>query len=130
MTLAAALALALVYAHPAAVTVALVESAALAHGVPRTLLAAACWQESRLGTAPRYASLCGVRVRHVYVRDDVMSAHLAALSLARRRAECSSWPHALAAYRYGTGCGAADRTGYVRRTLALARRIERAGGAP
>ena len=130
MTLATALSLVLLYAHPAAATVALVESAALAHGVPRALLAAVCFVESRLGTSPRYASLCGVRVRHVYVRDDVMSAHLAALSLARRHAECSSWPHALAAYRYGTGCGAVDRTGYVRRTLALQARIERAGGAP
>lgn len=97
--------------------------AAEVHRVPPFVLAAVCWAESRAGTAPRYASLCGVRVRHRYVRPDALSADLAAYALRRRRAECGSWPRALAAYRTGRGCDSTDPTGYARRVLAVARRL-------
>ncbi len=98
-------------------------TAAAVHRVPAPVLAAVCWAESRAGTAPRYASLCGVRVRHVYVRPDALSADIAARSLARRRAECGSWSRAIVAYRWGRGCAADDPTGYARRVLAVARRL-------
>lgn len=103
--------------------VAALTHAADAHHVPAPIVAAVCWAESRLGTAPRYASLCGVRIRHVYVRSDALSADIAALSLRRRRAECGSWPRALAYYRTGRGCGSTDPTGYARRVLRVAQRL-------
>jgi hypothetical protein len=83
--------------------VTLLTRAADAAGVPTPLLGAGCWAESHVGTAPRYASLCGVRVRHAYVRDDARSATLAAGTLARRYAECRSWARALVAFRSGRG---------------------------
>jgi hypothetical protein len=97
--------------------------AADAEGVPAPLLAAVCWTESRLGTAPRYASLCGIRVRHAFVRDDARSAGLAAGLLARRLAECGTWRRALVTFRSGRGCDAADPSGYADRVLAVARRL-------
>ena len=103
--------------------VAALTHAADAHHVPAPIVAAVCWAESRLGTAPRYASLCGVRVHHAYVRSDALSADLAALSLRRRRAECGSWPRALAYYRTGRGCSSTDPTRYGARVLAVARRL-------
>lgn len=102
--------------------VAALTRAADAHHVPAPVLAAVCWAESRVGTAPRYASLCGTRVRHVYV-SGALSADIAALSLRRRRAECGSWPRALAYYRTGRGCGSTDPTGYALRVLRVARRL-------
>lgn len=104
--------------------VAAITRAADVHHVPAPVLAAVCWAESRVGTAPRYASLCGVRVHHAYVRSDALSADLAALSLRRRRAECGSWPRALAAYRWGRGCASTDPTGYARRVLVVAQRLQ------
>ncbi|MDB4931132.1 MAG: hypothetical protein JWM10_3616 [Myxococcaceae bacterium] len=91
--------------------------------IPAPLLAAVCWTESRLGTAPRYASLCGIRVRHAFVRDDARSAELAAGLLARRFAECGTWRRALVAFRAGDGCRAADPSGYADRVLGVARRL-------
>lgn len=99
-------------------------SAAEAADVPAPLLAAVCWTESRLGTAPRAVSLCGVRLHHAFVRDDARSADIAARTLAHRRAECGSWTRALAAFRTGRGCHARDRSGYARRVLAVARRLD------
>mgnify|MGYP003658639605 CR=1 FL=1 len=95
--------------------------AAAAHHVPVAIVAAVCFAESRLGTVPRYASLCGTRVHHAYV-SGALSADIAARSLARRRGECGSWPRALTSYRWGRGCGHAD-TGYALRVLAVARRL-------
>lgn len=97
--------------------------AADVHHVPAAIVAAVSWAESRAGTAPRYASLAGVRIRHAYVRSDALSADLAARSLSRRRAECGSWPRALVAYRWGRGCSAVDPTRYAPRVLAVARRL-------
>jgi len=102
--------------------VAALARAADAHHVPAPVLAAVCWCESRVGTAPRYASLCGTRIHHAYV-NGALSADIAALSLRRRRAECGSWPRALVAYRWGRGCLAADPTGYARRVLRVAQRL-------
>ena len=73
-----------------------VEVAAADFAVPLEMLAAVCWQESRLSLAPRYASLCGVRVGHRYVRDDGQSATIAARTLARSRARCGTWARAVA----------------------------------
>lgn len=103
--------------------VTLLTDAADAASVPAPLLGAVCWTESGLGTARHYASLCGTRVGHGYVRDDARSANIAARSLARRRAECGSWARALVVFRTGRGCAAHDRTGYARRVLRLARRF-------
>lgn len=97
--------------------------AADVHHVPVAIVAAVSWAESRMGTAPRYASLAGVRIRHAYVRSDALSADLAARSLRRRRAECGSWPRALAYYRTGRGCSSTDPTRYGARVLAVARRL-------
>lgn len=97
--------------------------ASTVHRVPVPIVAAVSWAESRAGTAPRYASLAGVRVAHRYVRSDALSADLAARSLARRRAECGSWPRALVSYRWGRGCQGADPTRYAPRVLAVARRL-------
>lgn len=102
--------------------VAALARAADAHHVPAPVLAAVCWCESRVGTAPRYASLCGTRIHHAYV-NGALSADIAALSLRRRRAECGSWPRALAYYRTGRGCGSTDPTGYARRVLRVAQRL-------
>lgn len=102
--------------------VAALTRAADAHHVPAPVLAAVCWCESRVGTAPRYASLCGTRIHHAYV-NGALSADIAALSLRRRRAECGSWPRALAYYRTGRGCGSTDPTGYARRVLRVAQRL-------
>lgn len=103
--------------------VALVVASADAHHVPAPILAGVCFLESRLGMAPRYASLCGVRVAHRYIRSDALSADIAARSLARRRAECGSWTRALAMYRWGGSCAVVDRTRYAPRVLAVARRL-------
>ncbi len=97
--------------------------AADTHHVPAPIVAAVSWLESRAGTAPRYASLAGVRINHAYIRSDALSADIAARSLARRRAECGGWLRALVAYRWGRGCSAPDATGYAPRVLALARRL-------
>lgn len=97
--------------------------AATTHHVPVAIVAAVAWCESRAGTAPRYASLAGVRVAHRYVHNDALSADIAARSLRRRRAECGSWPRALAYYRTGRGCSSTDPTGYARRVLRVARRL-------
>ena len=97
--------------------------AATTHHVPVAIVAAVSWMESRAGTAPRYASLAGVRIAHRYVRSDALSADIAARSLRRRRAECGSWPRALAMYRWGGSCAAVDRTGYARGVLRVARRL-------
>ena len=99
-----------------------VTRAAATHHVPAAIVTGVCFAESRMGTAPRYASLCGTRVHHVYV-SGTLSADIAARSLARRHAECGTWPRALAAYRWGRGCGAADPTRYAPRVLAVARRL-------
>ena len=99
-----------------------VTRAADAHHVPAAIVAGVCFAESRMGTAPRYASLCGTRIRHVYV-NGALSADIAALSLRRRRAECGSWVRALAYYRTGRGCASSDPTGYARRVLRVARRL-------
>lgn len=100
-----------------------ITTAAAAHRVPPRVLAAVCWLESRTGTAPRYASLCGVRVAHRYIADDARSADIAARSLRRRRDECGSWLRALAYYRTGRGCASDDPTRYGPRALSLARRM-------
>jgi hypothetical protein len=100
-----------------------ITDAATVHRVPPRVLAAVCWMESRAGLAPRYASLCGVRVAHRYVRKDARSADIAARSLRRRRAECGSWLRALAYYRSGRGCASTDPTRYGPRVLAVARRM-------
>lgn len=97
--------------------------AATEHHVPVAMLSAVCWMESRGGTAPRFASLCGVRIAHVYVRNAALSADIAGRSLSRRLAECGTWPRALVAWRFGRGCSVPDSTGYARRTIALAARI-------
>ena len=97
--------------------------AATTHHVPVAIVAAVAWCESRAGTAPRYASLAGVRIAHRYVRSDALSADIAARSLRRRRAECGSWPRALAYYRTGRGCSSTDPTGYARGVLRVARRL-------
>ncbi len=104
--------------------VTLLTRAADESDVPAPLLAAVCWIESRLGTAPRAASLCGMRLHHAFVRDDARSAELAARTLAHRRAECGSWSRALVAFRSGHGCAARDTTGYARRVLAVAQRLD------
>lgn len=109
---------------------AIVESAARAEGVDAAVLAAVCWQETRLG-APRrgdtvarpYASLCGVRIRHAYVSDDARSATLAARSLRRHRARCHTWPAAVAAYRTDGTCGAPRGRDYARRAAGIAARL-------
>jgi len=95
--------------------------AATTHGVPVAIVAAVSWAESRAGTAPRYASLCGTRVHHTYV-SGALSADIAARSLARRHAECGGWLRALAAYRTGQGCRGNDG-GYGVRVLSVARRL-------
>ena len=129
MTPAAALVAVLALAYPGVAPMlrldvaASVTRAAAAHRVPVAVLSAVCFAESRMGTAPRYASLCGVRIRHAYVRSDALSADLAAYSLRRRRAECGSWPRALAYYRTGRGCSSTDPTGYARGVLRVARRL-------
>jgi hypothetical protein len=97
--------------------------AADAHHVPAPIVAAVSWAESRAGTAPRYASLAGVRVEHRYVRSDALSADIAARSLARRRLECGSWLRALTAYRWGRGCASTDPTRYAPRVLSVAHRL-------
>jgi hypothetical protein len=102
---------------------ALVYAAAERHAVPTEILTATCFMESRLSLAPRYASLCGVRIHHAYVRDDAQSADIGARSLARWRASCGSWSRALVGFRHGRGCGVADSTGYARNVLTLARRL-------
>ena len=129
MSPAAALVAALALAFPASshllrleVATALTRAASV-HQVPVAIVAAVAWAESRAGTAPRYASLAGVRVAHRYVRSDALSADIAARSLRRRRAECGSWPRALVAYRWGSGCGRADSSGYARGVLRVARRL-------
>ena len=109
---------------------AIVEAAARAEGVDVAVLAAVCWQETRLG-APRrgdtvarpYASLCGVRIRHAYVSDDARSATLAARSLRRHRARCRTWPRAVAAYRTDGVCGAPRGMGYACRAAGIAARL-------
>ena len=83
--------------------------------VPLDVLAAVCWQESRLSLAPRYASLCGVRIGHRYVRDDGQSATIAARTLARAHARCGTWLRAVAAYRADGRCGAP--AGRLRRAM-------------
>lgn len=130
MTSAQALAaLALVFPGSAsslrAEPVRLVVEAAERHHVPAPMLLAACWMESRLALANRYASLCGTRVAHVYVSNDALSADIAGRSLARRFGECARWDHAVVSWRFGAGCNADDRTGYARNVVAIARRIER-----
>lgn len=129
MSPAAALVAALALAFPASshllrldVADALTRAATV-HHVPVAIVAAVAWCESRAGTAPRYASLAGVRIAHRYVRSDALSADIAARSLRRRRAECGSWPRALAMYRWGGSCAAVDRTGYARGVLRVARRL-------
>jgi len=97
--------------------------AATTHHVPVAIVAAVSWAESRAGTAPRYASLAGVRVAHRYIRSDALSADIAARSLARRHAECGTWPRALVSYRWGRGCQDADPTRYAPRVMAVARRL-------
>ena len=97
--------------------------AAATHHVPVAIVAAVSWAESRAGTAPRYASLAGVRVAHRYVRSDALSADIAARSLARRRAVCGTWLRALAYYRTGRGCASTDPTRYAPRVLHVARRL-------
>jgi hypothetical protein len=109
---------------------ALVESAARAEGVDVAMVAAVCWQETRLG-APRrgettsrpFASLCGVRIAHRYIADDARSAALAARSLRRHRARCGSWPAAVSAYRTDGVCGAVRGRGYAAGAVALAGRL-------
>ena len=115
---------------PSPAALAAVEHAASQHAVPVEVLAAVCWQESRLGTAPRYASLCGVRLRHAYVRDDVRSADIAARSLAGYHARCRSWTQAVAAYRVDGRCGAPAGLRYARGVVGLAGRLRRALDAP
>ncbi len=128
---AALLALSLAFPGSAALlrldTITVLIDAARAHRVPAPVLLAIAWLESRCGTAPRYASLTGVRVHHAYVPGHALAADIAARSLSRRIAECGSLPRGLVAYRWGRGCMAADPTGYSRRVLTLARRL---GGAP
>jgi hypothetical protein len=109
---------------------AIVEAAARAEGVDVAVLAAVCWQETRLG-APRrgdtvarpYASLCGVRIAHGYVRDDARSAALAARTLRRMLARCRTWPRAIAAYRTDGRCADPRGRGYALRAAALASRL-------
>ena len=129
MSPAAALVAALALAFPASshllrldVADAIVRAATV-HHVPVAIVAAVSWAESRAGTAPRYASLAGVRVSHRYIRSDALSADIAARSLARRRAECGTWPRALVSYRWGRGCTGADPTRYAPRVLAVAHRL-------
>lgn len=128
MSPAAALVAALALAFPASAPLLRLDvadaitRAATTHHVPVAIVAAVAWAESRAGTAPRYASLAGVRVAHRYIRPDALSADIAARSLARRRGECGTWSRALTSYRWGRGCGHAD-TGYALRVLAVARRL-------
>ena len=124
-------ALALVFPQSAGLfrleTMTTLATAAASHGIPAQVLAAVCFAESRLATDPRAVSLCGTRVDHRYI-DGALSADIAARSLARRHAECRTWPRALVAYRWGLGCGAPDANGYAGRVLAIANRIERRTG--
>jgi hypothetical protein len=124
--LLAALALAFPYSAPLfrLDTVSSLTTAAEAHGVPAPILAAVCFAESRINTDARSVSLCGTRVAHRYI-NGALSADIAARSLARRHAECGTWPRALVAYRWGLGCGAPDANGYAGRVLRMAQRIER-----
>lgn len=110
---------------PPATAVAAVERAALEHGVPVDLLAAVCWQESRLSLAPRYASLCGVRVGHRYVADDARSAAIAARSLRGYLARCGTATQAVAAYRTDGRCGSPAGLRYARSVVGLAARLRR-----
>jgi hypothetical protein len=86
---AAALVAALALAFPASshllrleVATALTRAASV-HHVPVAIVAAVAWCESRAGTAPRYASLAGVRIAHRYIRSDALSADRAATGYAR-----------------------------------------------
>jgi hypothetical protein len=107
----------------------LVAVAAARSGVPASLLAAVCWCESRLGSAPLYASLCGVRLGHRYVRDDAASADIAARSLAGLVRRCGSPAAALAAYRVAGVCADPRGAAYATIVLSTAGRIVRAAGA-
>lgn len=106
----------------------LVAVAAARSGVPASLLAAVCWCESRLGSAP-LASLCGVRLGHRYVRDDAQSADIAARSLAGLVRRCGTPAAALAAYRVAGVCADPRGAAYATIVLSTAGRIVRAAGA-
>jgi hypothetical protein len=108
--------------------VRLVAVAATRSGVPVSLLAAVCWCESRLGSAPLYASLCGVRLGHHYVRDDAASADIAARSLAGLVRRCGSPSAALAAYRVAGVCADPRGAAYATIVLSTAGRIVLAAG--
>lgn len=128
MTLSTALALlALVFPSSAArlrsEPIDAIVHAAAVHHVPPSMLLAVCWQESRVGTVRRYASLCGVRLAGHYLADDALSADIAGRSLAHRRAECGTWSRALVSYQLGRGCAALDRDGYARDVLRIAGRL-------
>lgn len=108
--------------------VALIERAAATHSVPAHVVGAVCWSETRLGVWRAYASLCGVRLNHVYIADDTRSADIAARTLAHLHTQCGTWPRALARYRYGGACGNAAGMGYGLRTHGTAGRLARAQG--
>ena len=117
------------YTAPLRVRTTLVADAATTHGVPVTLLAAVCWVESRLGTAPLYASLCGVRLNHRYVRDDAQSADIAGRSLAGLLRRCTTPRAALAAYNRDGRCDDPRGRGYASAVIETARRLDRVRGA-
>ena len=96
------------------------------HGVPLHVALAVCWHESRLGTARAYASLCGVRLRGRYLRDDATSADVSARTLAAMHGRCRTWPRALAAYRTDGTCGDPRGVAYAGMVLSTAARVERA----
>ena len=112
-----ALALALCFPRlivaPAAVQA--IEAAARTHEVPAEVLAAVCFHESTL--RPR-GWWCGVQGAQAIGQPD-RAAH----ALARWRGVCGGWAGAIQMFRHGGGCRGRDVTGYVRRVLALARRL-------
>lgn len=86
---------------PTALTVAFLDEAARAEGVPVEHVFGVCLNESGAGTSRHPARLCGV-MRHANTLG--VQAEVAARSLARRFAECGSWAGAYARYNTGGRC--------------------------
>ena len=86
---------------PTALTVAFLDEAARAEGVPVEHVFGVCLNESGAGTSRRPARLCGV-MRHAATMG--VQAEVAARSLARRYAECRTWDGAYARFNTGGRC--------------------------
>ena len=104
----------------------LVLAASQRHGVPLHVALAVCWHESRMGTARAYASMCGVRLRGRYLRDDATAAEVSARTMRAMTSRCRGTRAALAAYRTDGRCGDARGAAYAGMVLATAERLERA----